>query len=367
MINVLWLKWFISIALLSGDMPLPEQMMPEPTLTVFIDQLFAARAQILIDHNPETIRPYYLENIKTSQYAYHHEARRSEYLKTWAGHRGVKFTKAEVKIRIIRQREQENTARVSLVNSMRLTYEYPGLEPMKQQFGVGTRHGITLHKVNGQWHVKSEWYSDPLEEDPALISVDEEAQSITKPEMVQAAHKKYNRRQAVAYADKYAGDAWGVENDHKYNKKYKEYAYVGGDCTNFASQVIGDRAEGGGMQMTSNWYYSNKHGGSEAWVRADSFKNFLVYRGYGQIIARGGFKELSLPNSRFPNGAFAKMELGDLIAYEMHGKVDHFCILTGRDPKGYPLVNSHSSDRFHVPMDLGWDKYTKFSLIHIRN
>jgi hypothetical protein len=367
MMNILWLKWFLSIAILSGGMPIPEPMVPEPALSVFINDLFAARAQILIDNNPKSIRNYYLENIKSSQYAYQHEARRSEYLNTWASHRGVKFTKAEVKIRITRQREQVDTARVSVVNTMQLTYEYPGLEPAKQQFGLGTRHGITLKKVNGHWHLKSEWYSDPLDEDPAMISVYEENQKRMQPEIVQAAHKKYNRMQAVAYADKYAGDAWGADNDHKYNKKYKDYTHLGGDCTNFASQVIGDQAEGGGLKMTSNWYYRYKQGGSEAWVRTDSFKSFLVYRGYGRIIARGGFKDLSVPSSRFPNGAFAKLELGDLIAYEIKGDVDHFCILTGRDPKGYPLVNSHSSDRFHVPMDLGWDKKTKFSLIHIRD
>jgi hypothetical protein len=342
-------------------------MIPEPALTVFINQMFEARAQILIHNNPETIRPYYLENVRTSRYAYLHEARRSDYLNTWAAHRGVKFTKAEVKIRIIRQHEQGDTAKISVVNTMQLTYEYPGLEPARQQFGLGTRHGITLQKLNGQWFLKSEWYSDPLDEDPAMISVYKGKQNTPQLEVVQAAHKKYNREQAVKYADKYAGDAWGADNNHKYNKKYKDYTFLGGDCTNFASQVIGDRAEGGGLQMTANWYYQNKHGGSEAWVRTDSFKSFLVYRGYGRVLARGGFRELSLASPRYPNGAFAMMELGDLIAYEMKGEVDHFCILTGRDPKGYPLVNSHTSDRFHVPMDLGWDKNTKFSLIHIRD
>jgi hypothetical protein len=360
-----WLHWLFPLVLIWGGQQAPSSSQSEPNLTVFINELFLARTQILINHKPESIRHYYLEATQTSQSAYQHEENRSEYLLEWAKHRGVDFTKAESKIRITRQVVGEDIARISLVNSMQLTYQYHGKESASQQFGLGTRHGITLQKVKGQWHVYSEWYSDPLEEDPTLISVHADNHKPTKPTIIQPVRKKYNRKQAVAYADKYAGSAWGAGNKLKYNPHYKDYSFLGGDCTNFASQVIGDSAEGGGLPMTSNWHYDNKQGGSEAWVRTDSFKNFLVYHGYGHIIARGSFKELNTPSSRYPNGAFANMTVGDLIAYEMKGDVDHFCILTGWDPRGYPLVNSHSTDRYHVPMDLGWDKYTKFSLIHI--
>jgi hypothetical protein len=235
-----------------------------------------------------------------------------------------------------------------------------------QQFGIGTRHGITLKKVNGQWYVSSEWYSDPMDEDPNQIPVHESAQPEVQPIVQQAAARRYNRTNAVAYADKYAGAAWGAGNDHRYNKKYTDYTHLGGDCTNFASQVIGD-AEGGNLPMTSGWYYRSKQGGSESWVRTDSFKGFLLYSGYGRLIARGSFNQVLRPNARFQHGAFAMMQPGDLITYELKGDVDHFCILTGRDPKGYPLVNSHSGDRFHVPWDIGWDKYTKYSLIHMKD
>ncbi|MDT2264397.1 hypothetical protein P7H17_02880 [Paenibacillus larvae] len=39
----------------------------------------------------------------------------------------------------------------------------------------------------------------------------------------------------------------------------------------------------------------------------------------------------------------------------------------GHDAKGYPLVNSHTADRYRVPFDLGWDKSTKYLLIHIND
>jgi hypothetical protein len=72
---------------------------------------------------------------------------------------------------------------------------------------------MMLKKVKGQWHVYSEWYSDPLEEDPALISVHADDRKLTKPSIVQPVRKKYHRQQAVAYADKYVGSAWGAGNE----------------------------------------------------------------------------------------------------------------------------------------------------------
>lgn len=360
-----WISWILSLSLLGGVQFVPDNLQSKPDLSDFLNQLFVERSQILIDINPQSIRHYYIEASQKSQYAYQHEEKRRDYLQAWAKIRGVHFTKAESKIRIIRQAIKGDTATVSLVNSMQLTYQYQGNEPATQQFGLGTRHGITLKKLDGQWHVYSEWYSDPLDENPALISVFTDIQKPTKFAAFKKARKPYNRQQAVAYADKYAGAAWGAGNEMRYNNKYRDYSSLGGDCTNFASQVIGDSAEGGSLPMTANWFYQKKAGGSQSWVRTDSFKSFLVHRGYGRIIASGGFKELGTPSSRYPQGAFASMSLGDLITYEMKGDVDHFGILTGWDPKGYPLVNSHSTDRFHVPIDLGWDKYTKFSLIHI--
>jgi hypothetical protein len=360
-----WLYGMLPLVLLTGGQPVSNHLVTESSLSRFIEELFESRAQILINHNAKSILHYYLTESELSKDAYQHEQKRSEYLQAWAIHRRVNFTEAVSKIRIVRQFEQAETARISLVNTMQLTYQYLGDELVSQQFGLGTRHSMTLKKLNGQWHVYSEWYSDPLEEDPALISVVADHHPRSKPTTLQTTNSKYNRKQAIAYADKYAGGAWGAGNELKYNKRYRDYTYQGGDCTNFASQVIGDSTEGGGLKMTSYWNYQYKVGGSEAWIRTDSFKNFLVNRGYGRIIARGSFKELWSSSVKYPQGALASLSLGDLIAYEMKGEVDHFCILTGRDSRGYPLVNSHTSDRYHVPMDLGWDKYTKFSLIHI--
>ena len=68
---------------------------------------------------------------------------------------------------------------------------------------------------------------------------------------------------------------------------------------------------------------------------------------------------------KHPNGSIYELQPGDLIGYEENGDIVHFSIIIGFDNQGYPLVNSHTADRYHVPWDLGWNENTKFWLFHI--
>lgn len=61
----------------------------------------------------------------------------------------------------------------------------------------------------------------------------------------------------------------------------------------------------------------------------------------------------------------AQIRPGDLIGYFEGGRVVHFAVVVGYDPDGYPLVISHSADRYRVPWDLGWDRSTRFLLYHV--
>ncbi|WP_367760500.1 amidase domain-containing protein [Ammoniphilus sp. 3BR4] len=178
---------------------------------------------------------------------------------------------------------------------------------------------------------------------------------------------RYNRKRAVIYANKYAGSAWGAGNRNQYNDRYRDYTDEGGDCTNFASQVIGDPIEGGGLQMLPNWHFSPQSGGTVSWIRTDSFKDFLLYGGYGQLIASGYFEDVTKPTPSFPKGAIHELKPGDLIGYEMKGDLDHFSIVVGTDDHGYLLVNSYTWDRYRMPWDIGWDNKTKFWLIQIKD
>ena len=85
------------------------------------------------------------------------------------------------------------------------------------------------------------------------------------------------------------------------------------------------------------------------------------------LLIKGTFKELISPLPDYQLGAVQKLDIGDLICYAKGSDIDHFAIITGFDSNGYPLVNTHTIDRYHVPWDLGWgDKNIKFYLIHAR-
>ncbi|TDF89198.1 hypothetical protein E1757_34850 [Paenibacillus piri] len=334
----------------------------------FVIKLFNERAQLLMDQKPEAITKFY--DAQSGRYAYEQELLRSRYINAWAEKRNIAFTAADSSIRIVRIKKENGLAKVSVAQSLKLSYVYKTDNYNPQHFGIGTRHGITLKNIDGKWLVQREWYSDPLTENPKWIPEFDGFPKTTfykiEPDTGKSyAITKYNRERAVQYANKYAGLAWGAGNNNRYNRKYLDYSHLGGDCTNFASQVLGDMNEGGGLRMGSGWHYRSE--GSQAWVRTDSFKDFVLQSGYGHLVVKGFFTDVVRPTDKYPNGAVGALKPGDLIAYEMDGDVDHFSVLVGFDDHGYPLVNSHSADRYRVPFDLGWDKHTKYLLIHIND
>jgi hypothetical protein len=345
-----------------------EKDIDKEEVTHFLSQLYKDRNDFLVNQRPETIGKYYIKSKPASRYAYQMELKRAKYMYSWAEKRGLRLVAAEPLIRIGRFKKEGDLATVTLIQSAKISYEYKGsnlgsnLPP--QSFGVGTRHALTLKKENNSWVVKKEWYLDPLEENPNLIS-DTPAgfPHLSSADYTPKSKRRYNRERAVTYANKYAGLAWGAGNNNRYNKKYMDYTPLGGDCTNFTSQVLGDKKEGGGLRMTGAWGYWE--GGSRAWVQTDAFEHFVLYSGYGKLIAKGTFTEITQSRGKHPDGAIAKLLPGDVIGYSLDGDTDHFSVVVGTDVNGYPLVNSHTADRYRVPFDLGWDKNTKYILIHI--
>lgn len=376
------LCFFIMVLFISGQ---PAVIKAEPTqqpdekqeITRFLNELYAERRALLVHTQLDKLKKFYLPAQRPSRIALDQENRRTSYLNTWAEKRGMKVTYTDGSIRIVRINISGDEAKVSLLQTLLVSYIYPSSSVLPpQSFGVGTRHGLTLKKVDGKWHVLREWYLDPLDDNQNMIPVLSFASSLNEEGIVDDEvsptqggwkRKRYNREQAVQYANKYAGAAAMAGNNHRYNQKYFDYTYIGGDCTNFASQALGDPEEGGGLPMSSTWAYRYKQGGTVAWVRTDSFKNFLLYSGYAKLVARGSYDEIAKPTKKFPETALAQLQPGDLIAYELNGDVDHFSIVTARDAKGYVLVNTHTADRYHVPWDLGWDRKTKFLLIKMND
>jgi hypothetical protein len=335
-------------------------------ISAFLFQLFKDRNTFLIDRLPASIEKYYILTENESRYAYQMELRRERYINSWADKRGLRLTAAEPSIRIARLKKDGDLAIVTLVQSTKISYDYKTSYPPPQSFGVGTQHVLTLKKENDRWMVKKEWYLDPLEENLDLIP-DSPAgfPHLSVANYTPKENGRYDRERAVAYANKYAGLAWGAGNNNRYNREYRDYTPLGGDSTNFTSQVLGDAKEGGGLRKSSTWGYSG--GGSHAWVQTDAFEHFLLHSGYGRLIAHGTFTEVTQASKKHPDGAIAKLLPGDVIGYALRGDIDHFSIVVGQDANGYPLVNSHTADRYHVPFDLGWGKTTKYLLIHIND
>ncbi|MDF9842630.1 MULTISPECIES: amidase domain-containing protein [unclassified Paenibacillus] len=334
-----------------------------------LERIFEQRSEIIVTHDKGRLENEYTSD-PAGQEAFRHELRRMQYMNAWAEHRALKLTKSKSHIRIIRVNVDGDFARVSLVQSHKISYMYMNRILPEQDFGVGTRHAITLKKLGGAWKISKEWYLDPLDENPKLIAVspDGQAPSVRRSSSTLTSGERYNRKRAVQYANLYAGAAWGAGNKHHYNNKYKDYTDKGGDCTNFASQVLGDPEAGGGLAMREGWRYFAGAGGTKTWVQTDALRHFLSRSGYAKLVAKGKYEQITTPTKQHPDGALALLKPGDLIGYVLHNDdTDHFSIVVGYDDNGYPLVNSHTADRYRVPFDLGWDRNTVYQLFHIQD
>lgn len=328
-------------------------------LTLRLQEIYQRRAQwLLTDGTPPPIDEDYLPDSKTAKWALNHEHGKIRYMKQWAENRGVRFVESQPTIRVQKIKSTPEKVRFYVAQTLALGYVYQGDERINQ-FGVGTRHIVELQRKGDKWLISLEWYTDPLGDDteipdvsPALVPsgplVPDFARRFATSHA--AAEKGYNREGAVRYADQYCGLAWGCGNEHRYNPRYKDYNGVGGDCTNFISQVL---REGGGLRVPII-------------TRVDALAGHLRHTGLANLVKRGEFRTLWKEAKANPDGFAPWITTGDLIAYQEKGKLEHFAIVTGFDSAGYPLVNSHSADRFRVPFDLGWDRRTVYWLFHIQ-
>lgn len=79
--------------------------------------------------------------------------------------------------------------------------------------------------------------------------------------------KQYDREKAVSYAHRWAFGR---------NPQYYDFEYLGGDCTNFASQVLYAGAGVMNPTPTFGWYYYNLNDRAPAWTGVELLYSFLV-------------------------------------------------------------------------------------------
>lgn len=380
---ILSMFMFLSVNVLSLQNP-PD--VDSDVLRAEIERIYNIRSNCLVSGDISSLEEQFDTSQKLGRYALEHEINRVKYLKDWSKERGIKFKDIESFVRIKKILSKGKVIKVYIEESYRFVYVYENdPKAVLNSFGVGIRHTTGLTKINDKWFIYQDWYTDCFEDALQAYTADAETSfsifnsTMTSLNNLFAVNEfydisvnkiNYDRQKAVAYADKYCGAAWGSRNDYKYNSKYMDYNGAGGDCTNFASQVLGDM-EAGGLRQDGTWFCSiPKYGrgsGSKAWVNADALKNYLIYSGHANVIKIGTYKELTTPSNDTSSVPISQLCLGDIICYEKgNNNIDHFAIVTGFDSKGYPLVNSHTTDRYHVPWDLGWgDKKIRFFLLHI--
>lgn len=144
--------------------------------------------------------------------------------------------------------------------------------------------------------------------------------------------KHYNRTNAVAYAHKWAFGR---------NPQYYDFEHIGGDCTNFASQVL--YAGSGVMNPTPTfgWYYYNLYNRSPAWTSVRFFYHFLTNnQGFGPVVVETDISQV---------------EPGDIVQLSFDGEsFSHSPVVVsvGKSPSvSNILVAAHTYDADNRPLD----------------
>jgi hypothetical protein len=162
-----------------------------------------------------------------------------------------------------------------------------------------------------------------------------------------------SRRRAVEHADKWAGD----EHDpHRGNPDFENFGDGGGDCTNFASQVMraggfnhaGDPVDDAFGNPNNHWFYENSLAGipgidrldrSKSWAVAQANRDFVVNSGRGQVVGASPMPSRDALDPLAPSKA--GLVPGDLIYYHDNatGTINHTAVYVGQEVQGGKLVD----------------------------
>ncbi|WP_027631343.1 amidase domain-containing protein [Clostridium hydrogeniformans] len=354
-------------------------------VTDFINNIFKIRNNFTLSGDLENFKDNYDLKNNYGKWSFEHEVKRAKYLRDWASERGMIIKSIESIPNFKKVTLGKNSATVRVDEGVKVTYGYSNdKDNCENVFGVNLFHNISLKINDSNMVIINDYYLDCFEDGLKTYEVNYSETLLPAPKeknydfvnnvrtnVELSSSSKFDRLKAVSYADTYCGVPWATGKEiNKYNTRYKNFTGVGGNCTNYVSQCLGDK-DAGSLKQDGTWYciYKGYNGAetSASWSNADAFKNYLLYSGKGKLVKKGDFKEVTKPLKESSNGAIGKLTLGDVIAYDKGNDIDHTAIITGFDSHGYPLINSHTVDRYHVPFDLGWgDKNIKFLLIHIQ-
>ncbi|AEV67776.1 amidase domain-containing protein [Acetivibrio clariflavus] len=160
---------------------------------------------------------------------------------------------------------------------------------------------------------------------------------------------EYNREKAVEYAAKWAFSR---------NPQYYNFDKLGGDCTNFVSQVI--FAGGGVMNYTPvyGWYYLSAQKRTASWTGVNYLYNFLTSnKGSGPFAEQVDAKDI---------------KPGDIIQLSFGGapNYNHSLVVVKVGLKSSAeniYIAAHTEDRFDYPLtNYSWSDIRYLHICGIR-
>ena len=323
---------------------------------LLLQNLFDYRNKAILEQNEEILKELYDTDKKTGLWAYEHEVEKMKYLKNWSSKQGVTFNDIKTKVKIRKVKEKETDLYGIICNvATDYNYSYENEKDVKNIFRIGTEHYLNVKIKDNQYIITKEWYTDPFADSLNLENIkSDDIRSYILAQQKPDIQLTQEQQKAIDYAHRYCGVSTEEEYEFKFNREYKNFNPDGGDCANFASQIM---YESGRFKKNSIWNYNNRDG-TKAWGNAQGFKNYILNSGRGSLICKGSYEETYKESYN--------LRPGDFVAYEKGGRITHVSTVTGMDSKGYPLVTCHNTDRLLVPWDLGWSNKTiRFHLIRV--
>nr|WP_302686650.1 amidase domain-containing protein [uncultured Romboutsia sp.] len=323
---------------------------------LLLQNLFDYRNKAILEQNEEILKELYDTDKKIGLWAYEHEVEKMKYLKNWSSKQGVTFNDIKTKVKIRKVKEKETDLYGIICNvATDYNYSYENEKDVKNIFRIGTEHYLNVKIKDNQYIITKEWYTDPFADSLNLENIkSDDIRSYILAQQKPDIQLTQEQQKAIDYAHRYCGVSTEEEYEFKFNREYKNFNPDGGDCANFASQIM---YESGRFKKNSIWNYNNRDG-TKAWVNAQGFKNYILNSGRGSLICKGSYEETYKESYN--------LRPGDFVAYEKGGRITHVSTVTGMDSKGYPLVTCHNTDRLLVPWDLGWSNKTiRFHLIRV--
>ena len=176
---------------------------------------------------------------------------------------------------------------------------------------------------------------------PEGVTPDDETPAATTPETSDEGPSHRSSDPEPAYQSTYCpADAVAYSNKYwsHYNPAYVNFNSVGGDCANFTSQAIsagGMDQKQGDVSSKDAWFYTTGSlggGVSSSWIYCPTFVSH--FRQYGKYV-----------ESPSKDQVFT----GSPVLYRTGSLWNHAVLCVGKDSAGTPIINSHNTDRYHMP------------------